>query len=280
MPGFGKEQGNFLFPSLLAVIPAFALLLPINAQPATVACLPHVTVWAWERDEDLSYIDPAQVSVAYFAGNIYVQGSLVHFRPRTQKLKLPKGAETIPVFRIESVRRPGARSNGDADIANLKAADYVGRTIANHMKKQGGAKGPKMVQIDFDALEDERPFYKALLRNLHRELPKGTKISITALASWLLADRWIDPGSCDEAVAMLFSIGPGKEDVLSRLKKQPLDTGAAIPVAIGISASEIATNKSLFESKVQRNTGSLYLFSSRPWTENRLRNITREALAR
>jgi len=263
--------------ALLAVILAVVFLLPIEAQLKTVSALPHLTVWAWERDEDLSYIDPSQVDVAYFAGNIYVQGSLVEFRPRKQKLKLPKGACTFPVFRIESVRRLGAQSNGNADAANLKAADYVAQTIANQMKRQGY---PKMVQIDFDALEDERPFYKALLRNLHRDLPVGTKISITALASWLLADKWIEPGSCDEVVAMLFSIGPGKKDVLSRLKRETLDAGAAIPVAIGISASESATNKSLFESKLQRNTDSLYIFSSRPWTENRLRDIIREALDR
>jgi hypothetical protein len=156
------------------VLLAFALSFVAQTQRNAVASTPHVTVWAWERDEDLSYIDPAEIDVAYFAGNIYVHGSLVSFRPRTQKLKLPKNAKTIPVFRIETIRRSSVS-----------------------------------VQVDFDALEDERPFYKTLLRNLRQELEPSTKISITALASWLLADRWIERGSADEAVVMLFSIGPG-----------------------------------------------------------------------
>ncbi len=234
---------------------------------------PKVTVWAWQRDEDLSYINPNRVSVAYFAGNIYVRGTLVSLRPRTEKLKLPPGAETIPVFRIETVRGDAiARENPGST-----AAKFVAKTIANRLEKLRG--GSKMVQIDFDALEDERPFYKALLKHLRVELPAGTRISITSLASWLMADRWLEPGSADEVVAMLFSIGAGKRDVLSRLAKEGLDSGARIPIAIGISASERNTNKSLFAANLLRKTPSLYIFNSRPWTESRLQAITSEALA-
>ncbi len=270
---------------------ACGLSMVAQAQRNAGSITPHVTVWAWERDENLSYIDPAKIDVAYFAGNIYVHGSLVSFRPRTQKLKLPKNAKTIPVFRIETIRRSSASSSSTptptqaatdavSSVPDQKAAQLVARTITGELKKLNKYQCAQMVQIDFDALEDERPFYKTLLRNLRQELPPATKISITALASWLLADRWIEPGSADEAVAMLFSIGPGKRDVLSRLKKQTLDSGAGVPVAIGISASEGETNRMLFPTEVQRKTDNLYIFSSRPWTEKRLRAITYEAIGK
>ncbi len=298
MTGKGLRQRSIIFTVLLATIVLIAcgLSLVAQAQRKGVLIAPHVTVWAWERDEDLSYIDPCKIDVAYFAGNIYVHGSLVSFRPRTQKLKLPKNAKTIPVFRIETIRRSSpssisssasassstspAVSDAVSSVPDQKAAQLVARTIAAELKKWKKHQRTQMVQVDFDALADERPFYKTLLRNLRQELEPATKISITALASWLLADRWIERGSADEAVAMLFSIGPGKRDVLIRLKKQTLDSGADIPIAIGISASEGETNKMLFPTEVQRKTDNLYIFSSRPWTEKRLRTITDEAIGK
>lgn len=285
MAGRRLRQRVILFSSFLAAGLLLGLLsFMAQAQHRAVSIAPvtpHVTVWAWERDEDLSYIDPSKIDVAYFAGNIHARGALVSFRPRTQKLKLPKNVKTIPVFRIETIRGGGGSSavsseNNEA-TADLKAAEYVAKTITNRLKKLPHT---QMVQIDFDALEDERPFYKSLLKNLRQGLPSETKISMTALASWLLADRWIERGSADEAVAMLFSIGAGKRDVLTRLKKQSLDSGVDVPIAIGISASERETNKSLFSADIQRKTRNLYLFSSRPWTEKRLCDITNEAFGK
>lgn len=287
-------SSNILISSLLAMVLTIGFVFSFAAQAHRLAVSnnPKLTLWAWERDEDLSYIEPSKVRVAYFAGTVFVRGSSVRFRPRTQKLKLPKNAVAFPVFRIESIRASnvsnephcltlsGLQRDDDLNVPCTEAASFVAKTIAARMEKLQQSNLQQSVQIDFDALEDERPFYKELLKNLRKELPTGTKISITSLASWLLADKWMERGSVDEAVAMLFSIGPGKKEVLSVLKKRKLDSGVKIPVAIGISASEHATNKVLFELGVQRKTDNLYIFSSRPWTEQRLRSITCEALAK
>lgn len=292
-------SNEFVYPAA-AVILALVFLFSFNVQARrlAVATRPALKIWAWERDEDLSFIDPAKVSVAYFAGTVYVHGDSVRFRPRTQKLTMPKGTHSFPVFRIESIRASSDPSDKtdlssfDREIPTKRAAGYVAKTIAiqleklwlstsdsDLLKRIGSNCGSKIVQIDFDALEDERPFYKELLRNLKRELSSDTKISITSLASWLLADKWLERASADEAVAMLFSMGAGKREVLSRLKRQSLDSGAGMPIAVGISASESATNRSIFNSRMQRKIASLYIFSSKPWNEQRLRTITSEALA-
>lgn len=293
-------SSNILFLAAAAVFLALIFLFSFNAQAHRLAAAtqPALTIWAWERDEDLSFIDPAKVSVAYFAGTVYVHGDSVRFRPRIQKLTMPKGTHAFPVFRIESIRASSDASDktgfcsSDHEIPTKRAAGYVAKTIAIQVEKLsrcesdaaafnkiGSVSGSKIVQIDFDALEDERPFYKELLRNLKRELSSDTKISITSLASWLLADKWLERESADEAVAMLFSMGAGKREVLSRLKRQSLDSGAGMPIAVGISASESATNRELLNSRIQRKKGGLYIFSSKPWNEQRLRTITSEALA-
>jgi len=258
------------------LLTAFAFSYSALADLANVSAPPHIIAWAWERDEDLSYLNPSQASVAYFAGNVFVRGSLVSFRPRTQTLKLPDDIDTMPVFRIETIR------NG-AQVPELRAATLVAKTIAGAIEKTSTRdwkkSGPlSMVQIDFDALADERFFYRQLLNELRKELPQSTKISITALASWLLSDRWLEQDSADEAVAMLFSIGPERQSVLTRLRKQALSNGVNIPICIGISAGEKDTNRAIFKTEIQKKTKRLYLFSSRPWTDEKFRIITREAL--
>src|SRR5262249_59556332 len=64
------------------------------------------------------------------------------------------------------------------------------------------------VQVDFDAVESERPFYRDLLTRLRPKLPPTTSLSIPALASWCAADAWLDGLPIDEAVPLLFRISP------------------------------------------------------------------------
>ncbi len=240
----------------------------------SVTAHPKLSVWAWERDEDLSYIDPATVKVSYFAGTIYLRGASVSFRPRTQKLKVPPGTQTIPVFRIESLRAGGAEGAVPPGPPQSVAARFVAQTVATRLKELASTDN---VQIDYDALEDERPFYRNLLRELRRQLPNKTRISITALASWLLCDRWLRDGDADEVIAMIFNIGPDRKKVLQTVKKQPLDSGTKAVVSIGISANESDTNETIFNAKLQRQTDTLYVFSSRPWTKERFLAIKKEA---
>lgn len=234
---------------------------------------PKITIWAWERNEDLRFIDPKEVEVAYFAGNIYLQGERVRFRPRTHKLLLPRQTKTTPVFRIETIRASEPLSHSSADIV----AEIISKQLSER-SSAAGSSSIQQVQLDFDALEDERAYYRLLLERMRHRVPPKTKISITALTSWLMHDRWLSRGCADEAVAMLFSMGPGKGTVLERIEDTKLDTGAGLDIAIGISANEIETNKTLRSAGVLKSAGSIYIFNSRPWTERRFKAIKNEAL--
>jgi hypothetical protein len=259
-------------PILLLVISATLPAISMHVGSSRGANLfdhaPAVTLWAWERDEDMSFVDPSKVSVSYFAGMIYVRNSSINFRPRTQRLKLAAGTQTIPVFRIETLR------NGVHGKFDASCADHVVEAITTQLKTLSPS---NMVQIDFDALEDERSFYTTILRKLRKELPSQTKISITALSSWLLCDKWLKNGDADEVVSMLFSIGADKKNILDRIQIQKLDSGTNANLALGISANETSTNKILFGSHLQTQFDRLYIFNSHPWTRDRFAAITKEA---
>jgi hypothetical protein len=62
-----------------------AALLRMPADPSThasaltehhVSGLPRVILWAWDRSEDLSFIDPHKAGVAYLARTLYLEGDL------------------------------------------------------------------------------------------------------------------------------------------------------------------------------------------------------------
>ncbi len=227
-----------------------------------------VTLWAWERNEDLSFIDPKTTEVAYFAGKVYIRGQCVSFRPRTQSLVLPPNTKVTPVFRIETIGKGDAPPPSDYSAVN--AAEAIAEQVKKTAKDQTWS---NEVQIDFDAVDNERAYYKSLLKQLRSKLPPKTKLSITALASWLLDDRWLSAGDADKAVAMLFSMGRSKDEVISLLKSRTLDSGAGLKIAIGISANEKGTNRQLIESGVLKKGQSIYIFNSRPWKERQFRSF-------
>lgn len=227
-----------------------------------------VTLWAWERNEDLSFIDPKTTEVAYFAGKVYIRGQCVSFRPRKQSLILPPNTKVTPVFRIETIRTGHALPPSDYSAVN--AADAIAKQVLKTAKERTWS---NEVQIDYDAVDDERVYYKSLLKQLKKKLPPKTKLSITALASWLLDDRWLTSGDADKAVAMLFSMGRSKDEIISLLKSRSLDSGAGLQVAIGISVNEKRTNRQLIESGVLKKAQSIYIFNSRPWTERQFRSF-------
>lgn len=51
-------------------------------HPSDVTALPPVTLWVWERPEDLSPIDPKTIGVAFLARTVFLTGDTISFRPR------------------------------------------------------------------------------------------------------------------------------------------------------------------------------------------------------
>jgi hypothetical protein len=194
-------------------------------------------LWAWERPEDLDFLDARSAGVAFLAGTVVVaKNGSVLLRLRTQSLTLPPHAAVLPVVRIES---PPVH-------APVQTAPLVFQLakIANLPSVRG-------VQIDFDARNSEKPFYRTLLASLRTRTSKP--ISVTALASWCDGDRWLDREPVVEAVPMFFRMGLGESRDM-KLKSSLCSS------SIGLSTDE--------PWPAQRAPGirRIYLFSPRAWT--------------
>ena len=164
--------------------------------PAGLAVFPRLTVWAWENPEDLRALDPQRYAVAYLDQTIFISPQ-VWSRPRFQRLLVSPATRIIAVVRIEA----GAAGAGIND-PGLPAQ------VACLIERSAQKPRTGMLQIDFDATRSQRAFYINLLREVRKGMPKRMPLSITALASWCADDDWISALPVDEAVTMLFRMGP------------------------------------------------------------------------
>jgi hypothetical protein len=219
-----------------------ALLLLMTSSPDRLAPQPELVVWAWERPEDLRGTDVD--GVAFLTGTVVLRGEDVERMPRRQPLQVPAGIPLTAVVRVETRRPVLGRSQADAVVEIARAA----------------ARLPAVgtVQIDFDAVESERGFYLGVLQRLRRELPATTRLSMTALASWCLGDPWIREAPVDEAVPMLFRMGPD-----DRAVRRHLAGGGDFSLSVCRGSVGIATDEPVPALPASRRT---YVFHPRAWT--------------
>lgn len=193
-----------------------------------MAHLPRVTLWAWERREDLRGIDVNRVAVATLDQTVTI-GLTVGSEPRRNPVLLPAGVTRGGLVRIGVVRIEAGRD------AVLNAANRDAAVAAILMT----AREPEIaaLQIDFDATQSQRAFYRSLLEQVRARMPAGLPLSITALASWCSRDRWLGEVPIDEAVPMMFRMEPdrrkGPADAEDFRIREPLCAGA-----VGVSTTE------------------------------------------
>ena len=213
--------------------------------------LPPVMLWAWERPEDLGFLDCEKAGVAFLAKTILLDDRHYAVAPRVQPLKTPPGCPVVAVVRIEAGRAALDPSLVDGVVAQI--AEVAGRP------------GLAAVQVDFDALESQRPFYRRVLQALRERLPAPVKLSITALASWCIFDDWISDLPIDEAVPMLFRMGPDRREVL-----RYLSSGRDFRVALCRHSLGISTAEGIPEAPSGRR---VYVFHPRSWSPETVSGI-------
>lgn len=206
---------------------------------------PRTTLWIWERDENLTSVDASTTDFAVLAKTIYLNGNQVISKPRLQPVTLPPNARTTAVVRIEAA--PGF----DVDVSRVAKE----LTTAVPFNALG-------LQIDFDARRSERPFYTALLQRVRNELPEDKSLSITALASWCLDDPWIRDLPVDEAIPMLFRMGPEAPHFRRRLKAGHDFRPSICRHSFGLSLDEPVSGLP--------SGRRVYVFAPRPWSAESL----------
>jgi hypothetical protein len=174
-----------------------------------------------------------------------------------QPLRVAAHTALVAVTRVE-VARSTALASSAVDVAAVAAA--IART----------ATLPQVVavQVDFDAVASERPFYRRLLDRLRARLDPAMPISITALASWCAGDDWLRGLPIDEAVPMLFRMGPANEPY-RRVAASRREAASACRGALGVSIDE--------PLGVDADGRRLYIFNPKPWTARTIADARREA---
>ena len=214
-----------------------------NLQHDPFADSPRIFLWAWERPENLSFLDPKQAGVAILAKTLILNRTHIIVRPRLQPIDLPPGITTIAVVRIES----------DSGIPNEEVRIEAVRQILDLASRSAVG-----IQIDFDARVSERGFYRTLLTEIRRLLPPDKKLSITALASWCIYNNWIEDLPVDESVPMLFRMGTGAAEVARYLAADQDFRPACARFSFGISMDELP-------EKAPEGR-RIYIFNPQPWT--------------
>ena len=208
--------------------------------------LPDTILWAWERPEQLDFIDTERVGVAYLAKTIQVREDDLFVRPRVQPLILRPGTRVVAVVRIETERQ-------ETDGLSKSQIEEVAMEVAEAAERPGVS----AVQIDFDAKASERSSYRKLLFRVRQLLPQRTPLSMTALASWCVGDNWLSDLPVDEIVPMLFRLGMNRDQFASRLQSNEELFSKPCDVSAGVS-----TDEHVYPPKRKR----LYIFSPKSWT--------------
>jgi len=213
---------------------------------------PPVVLWAWERPEDLRALDAKKFAVAYLAQTLTLKGDDVIFKPRHQPLEVSPETQMMAVTRIESQKQTGERA-ALSEAQRQKLVDLIMKTTT--------VGAVSAIQIDFDAASSEREFYRSLLRDVRAKLPDNVPLSMTALASFCVGDRWLDDLPVDEAVPMIFRLGAD-----DRVIKNILASGDDFREPLCRRSYGVATDE-FFEMKRDASR-RLYIFNNRPWNES------------
>ncbi len=194
------------------------------------------------------------VLAAISAGNLLSCKPKLQSRNRideAQPLKVSPETKLIAVTRIESQKITGQRAS-----LSVSQRHKLVSLILDTLDLQNTS----AIQIDFDAASSEREFYRSLLQELRQQLPDRVPLSMTALASFCIGDRWLADLPVDEAVPMIFRMGTD-DDLIKNFLEAGNDFREPIcGRSYGISVDEPL----MIHFDYSRR---LYVFDAHAWTE-------------
>jgi hypothetical protein len=236
------------------VVTAAALLAAgLAPAPLRPQATPNLVLWAWERPEDLTFAGPG-VTVAVLAGTVTLSGPDVLAKPRLQPARVTTAQRIAGVVHVEIDR---ARPVQWTDAQRTRAAAAVLALLRDPRFAEA--------QIDFEVRASQRSVLLDLVRDVRAGLPAGTRLSMTALASWCDTETWVDDAAADEIVPMLFRMGPNGEPV-----RQRLANGGDFRLERCRTAIGVATDTPPDGIPAGRR---VWLFNPAPWTQDALSAI-------
>lgn len=213
-------------------------------------------VWAWQRHNDLTFLDPKRAGVSVLVETLRLEGDKISGEPNLNPTRYPPGTWLMACARIE------VDFGTKPDLSASQAA-----TVALQLAQMAKFQRIRAIQIDFDATASQRRFYTQVLEDLRRRLPPGYPVSITALASWCAGDDWLRGLPVQEAVPMLFRMG--KNQHYFRF----VGSGGDFREPLCRGSAGIATDEPIAITPGKR----LYLFAPGGWTKKTFEAILTEA---
>ncbi len=238
---------KFVLGALVAVLLGSLSGEPRPTPAPRADALPARMLWSWDRSEDLSFL-PADTGVAQVVESVELRGEHVRVRPWRARLTMPADAAFLPVVHVDAL-------SAWAPALNEAQARFLVEAVVRAARHSGS----RAVQVDFEALPSQRTFYLRVLREVRRALPQ-TYLSVTALASWCLADRWLDAAPVDEVVAMAFRLGRDEAHYRGLIAR------SATWLAPECTSTGVAADEPVLALPAHRR---LYAFSPVPWSAER-----------
>ncbi len=217
---------------------------------------PRLTVWAWERPEDLRFL-PTDVDIAVQSGFIVLAGDTMTSRSRRFPLFANPQQVTTSVVHLQIDHRkpldwtPQLRARTAAAVVQLARSVDV-----------------RQVQIDFEVRASEHQILRDVVTHVRAALSPSTLLSMTALASWCAHESWFDDLPVNEVVPMLFRMGPGGAQIRSDFA-----VGGDFPSAKCRTALAVSADAPIVHAPADRRH---YLFSPRSWTKGDFERVVRQ----
>lgn len=240
-------------------LPVFALAAS-SCGPGDRAPSPpsQLVLWAWERPEDLRFAR-STAEVAVQTGFVEIGGRGLQARGRHFPLRVDRPPSTVLVHVQIDHEKP------------LEWTPLLRARVSAALLHYAQTVPVRRVQIDFEVRASERAILLDVLDDVRAGLPKGTQLSMTALASWCDTENWLERAPVDEIVPMLFRMDEGGEPLKKRLAAGGDFRNARCRAALGI-----ATDSPVVRAPPGRR---VYLFNPRSWTEADFRKARRQVEA-
>jgi hypothetical protein len=219
---------------------------PASPRAGTRLDLPPIMLWAWDRDDDLRFLDARDSGVALLAATVTLRGDSVVLTPRHNPLALPQRVSRVAVVHVESDRAEPPALGGDTLRQFVETLAAVGEEIPH-----------QVLQVDYEAPASQRGFFIDAIAALRRRLPDAA-ISVTALASWCLNESWTGQLEADEVVPMLFRMGYDGRRARAHLAGGGDFRPAACRASLGVATDELPDGLPPGRR--------VYVFNPRRWT--------------
>jgi hypothetical protein len=161
--------------------------------------------WYWDRPAEQLPLPPPGVGAAVVVTHVFLSGQGYRLQPRRSALPLPDGVATMPVIHVEV--DPALPFAG-----NAAQSDGLRDAVLDAMRRSPTS----WVQLDFEARRSQRDFWRTSVLAIKAALPSDVKLSVTALASWCYADRWLGDAPVDEIVPMYFRLIRARHEYVLR----------------------------------------------------------------